>query len=260
MNQKKSFTLIELLVVVAIIAVLVAILLPSLQKAREMARRVACASNQRQVLFAVNMYATAERDFVIAGTSDWNPMCIQGQSPILRMGLASYFYYGYLKDFHVMVCPADTTKTGMVDDYQRRWNNFHFAPGADGGWAVNDNDVSIFSSYIPYSEGWVGGKRYCQRTQIYKRDYFGAFLADGPWWTTANWQPMASWHGMMAADRGWNVAGIGGEVVWVPVARLADDPGNHMGELFVWSNLWADNGPQWSTFARILGYHDAYQN
>jgi prepilin-type N-terminal cleavage/methylation domain-containing protein/prepilin-type processing-associated H-X9-DG protein len=54
--REHGFTLIELLVVVAIIGILVAMLLPTLNKVREKTRRVACASNLRQVHMALLTY------------------------------------------------------------------------------------------------------------------------------------------------------------------------------------------------------------
>lgn len=53
----KAFTLVELLVVISIIALLLAVLMPALGRARRIAKRTICLSNQRQLVMSWMLYA-----------------------------------------------------------------------------------------------------------------------------------------------------------------------------------------------------------
>lgn len=68
--KRHIFTLIELLIVIAIIAILAALLLPALGKAKEAGMRIDCASREKQLAQAVNMYVNDNNDYLIYEKTD----------------------------------------------------------------------------------------------------------------------------------------------------------------------------------------------
>ncbi|HCE42705.1 MAG TPA: hypothetical protein DET40_04080 [Lentisphaeria bacterium] len=69
-KRSMPFTLIELLVVIAIISILAALLLPALQRAKEVAKWIACAGNMRQIGIAESIYMVDFSPYILPYSTD----------------------------------------------------------------------------------------------------------------------------------------------------------------------------------------------
>ncbi len=147
-----GFTLIELLVVIAIIAILAAILFPVFAQAREKARQITCASNERQIGLAFQQYVQ-DNDETLPNFSDaanvinygtgtaqgWMAYAVGVTNPSSGGVNGPYdpsygSIYPYVKSKGVYLCPDDSVGQQAGDSYAV--NSCLAAPNMD---AVNNN-------------------------------------------------------------------------------------------------------------------------
>jgi len=185
-----GFTLIELLVVIAIIAMLMGILLPSLNRAREQARKIACQSNMRQMGIALQTYLI-DSEYRLPPSSC---NCKDPNDHWLRI------LTGYTQEQLLFQCPSDKGKDfvnwerSLEEQEDVRYSSFavnalldpiHFRYGAQSNRYNNTNAIrqpmyTIWISEAPdtdnfnladhiHPEMWEGSIEYAKQSVAWDR-------------------------------------------------------------------------------------------
>jgi prepilin-type N-terminal cleavage/methylation domain-containing protein len=231
---ERGFTLIELLVVIAIVAILAALLMPALENAREMARRAACASNQRQLGIAMMMYGASYNGFA---TFSYPDNCTDGI--ITRFGYVIWgwgrplpanhglWVYEGLVSGGLLLCPSHTLFVGSrwpsIRDYLPRWTSG--IPAIGELWSnYGFNGGLTRNTWYQGSLPWYRASGYqCALNPPWRLDEM-----QGNWPVLADLREAGQWgYGdqCISANHnaaGYNVLAVGGSVAWAGIESKPD--------------------------------------
>ncbi len=137
-----GFTLIELLVVIAIIAILASMLLPALNSARDKAKQISCANNQKSLGTMMAFYQSDNNDY-------FTPLEIKNSIPTAyaywQSRLTDYLSKKGISKDTIFFCPAATVQTNTSFKYSS-YGACYYGPMA---WYYSTNDTTNFFKKPP---------------------------------------------------------------------------------------------------------------
>ncbi len=218
-NIKTGFTLVELLVVIAIIAVLLSILLPSLQKCKELGKRVACQSNLRQIMIGWTSYFLDNEDKFLRGINvnhtfgGWKGTSGGAEMRPLNPHLNLELVINSERPQDVFTCPADRGGVLGCPESQLAYNYY--------GNSYQTNPFVVGPTKLPESnELFIALNEKFNKYDEFKLSHIEVplykllFVGDNNWWDQieSSVPPGKDWH---KKEEHFNMAFLDGHIGFI---------------------------------------------